>query len=570
MVDRPSLRSAHIGTAGLQFALAAAIFRVAGFYRFMDADEGQFLSAIRGVFLGLTPCQDFFYQQTPLFPYPYALAMRVFGYGYEPCLWVSVLCGAGLATVTAAYAAQRGGSLAVGWIGWLLVVTNAQMLFWVPTVKNHAMPLFFGAMALWAASQKPATRGKALAWGFLSGFSALWAVGTRLPAVPLAVAAALWVTARAATSARSEKPSERLWDRRLAGRKQAGGPSHKGREVVSKRSGADAAASGSPWWGLLGFALGAVPPTLLALRSVFPDPWVFYFDLFEFHRLRSGVGQTYGDWSTVSAEMVAMLGQVQFPAMLVAAVLAVFAARRVQPAAGAGAREAAAGSAEWRVEALLALCGAAAVVSALLPRQTFHQYFMVPLLFFWLAAPRLWRRLLSAGSRRGGRAAAGVLLAGHAALCLHHIDYIYPECWALPKVRALGAALRENTTPRDEVFSTWQGFTFFADRADLPGNENFNARTIANYITPRQCARLRIAAPQELIRQVAEEARPAAIAIGFFGGLGPPDIHTTFYADVLYAIDAATMDLRVRSAIERNYRKVPLEDQGYHQLWVRR
>src|SRR5262245_61209965 len=88
----------------LQFIAAALIFRgMAQLRPFMDADEGHFLSAIRGVYQGLRPCQDFFFQQMPLFPYLYALAMRLVGYGYETCLWVSLLAGAGLAVVTARY-----------------------------------------------------------------------------------------------------------------------------------------------------------------------------------------------------------------------------------------------------------------------------------------------------------------------------------------------------------------------------------------------------------------------------------------------------------------------------------
>src|SRR5438552_16851443 len=85
----------------LQFGVSLAVFRVMADPRLMDADEGHFLSAIRSVYEGRVPCQDFFFQQMPLFLYPYAAAIKVFGYGYEPCLWISLLCGAGLAITTA-------------------------------------------------------------------------------------------------------------------------------------------------------------------------------------------------------------------------------------------------------------------------------------------------------------------------------------------------------------------------------------------------------------------------------------------------------------------------------------
>ncbi|NUQ48196.1 MAG: hypothetical protein HUU22_19450, partial [Phycisphaerae bacterium] len=342
-----------------QFAAAAVIFRVAGFYRVMDADEGHFLSAIRCVFNGLRPQQDFFFQQTPLFPYPYALAMKLFGYGYDTCLWISVLCGAGLAVVTASYFARRCGAARVGWIGWALVVTNAPILFWTPTVKNHAMPLFFGALALWAAAHRPRGGRDAFWWGALSGFAALWSAGTRLPAAPLAAAPFAWLLLRAV--------------------------------VPSRPPGA--------WHGVLGFAVGCMPPALLVLRSVFPDPWVFHFDILGFHAIRSGRAGTFGTWATISKQLAALGSQVQFPAMLLLAVFSAICMKRIarlagrigpdttdesrgrpreeKPAPRPGIARLPAG---YGIELGLALAGIIAGLIALLPAQTFHQYFMVPLL----------------------------------------------------------------------------------------------------------------------------------------------------------------------------------------------
>ena len=62
----------------------------------------------------------------------------------------------------------------------------------------------------------------------------------------------------------------------------------------------------------------------------------------------------------------------------------------------------------------------------------------------------------------------------------------------------MSEALRSATTPEDMVFSTWQGFTFLADRRDIPGNENFNARAISGALSPTLLHRLHIASDAEL------------------------------------------------------------------------
>src|SRR5262245_47871472 len=119
----------------LQFALAPIVFRLGGWLvPFMDADEGHFLSGIRCVYHGMAPCRDFFFQQTPLFPYPYAAAMKIFGYGYETAVWTSILFAAGLAVVAGLYFADRSGRWTMSWVGWLLIVVNANILFWAPTI----------------------------------------------------------------------------------------------------------------------------------------------------------------------------------------------------------------------------------------------------------------------------------------------------------------------------------------------------------------------------------------------------------------------------------------------------
>lgn len=502
----------------LQFALSAAAFRVMGLYRLMDADEGHFLAAIRCVYKGLSPSRDFFFQQTPLFPYPFAAAMKVFGYGYEPCMWVSVLSGAGLAVLVAAYFARYGGGAACGWIGWLLVMLNGPVLFWVPTVKNHALPMFAGMMALYAASMRCETKRGSFWWGALAGFAAMWSVGTRLPAAPLSAVAGLWILLRAVAPSR---------------------PAH-------------------AWMGVLGFVAGLLPPSLLVLRSVFPDPWVFYMNILGFHKVRSGSAGTYGTWGTVTAELGQLLRQMQYPLMLAVAV-------------GVSAWRAASAARRSWIEPGLLLAALAWSVVTLAPAQTFHQYFMVPGIFLLLASVPIWSGLLRAGNRRAGAALMVLVLGVYATQMFNHREAVlnpaggppgkdgFPPEWSHAKVRELSAALAAATKPGDKVLTTWGGFSFFADRDEVKGNENFNGRTISVILPDDQLRRLHVATNAELTESV-RRGEPAAIAVGFF--------NVAYYRYALYAVDPSGKGLTYHPEVVKRYK--PIRTVGQHVVWQRR
>jgi hypothetical protein len=519
-VGRSLGTQAAVASYGLQFFLAAAAYYVMGQHRLMDPDEGHFLSAIHSTYDGLAPCRDFFYQQTPLFPYPYAAAMRLFGYGYEPCLWVSVLCGAGLSVVTAAYFTHHSGRIAVGWIGWLLIVLNAPILFWMPTVKNHAMPLFFGGLALYAASHRVNSARSAFGWGALAGLAAMASVGTRLLAAPFAAAAGLWILCRALPRSRP----------------------------------AGAA------WGVAGFVVGILPPALLCLRSALPDLWVFYFDILGFHKIRSGSAGTYGNVATITAELQQMLFQGQFPAMLLVALgTAIWQITRfADPAVPRPGK--------W-ISAGLWLFGVFAAALALVPYETFHQYFMVPLIFLIFATVPLWQRLVAARNRLAPAAAILLVIAAYGVIpwngsmaLFNHRETVFPqfpEERSRESVRILSRELARVTGPDDLIFSGWQGFTFFADRHDIRGNENFNARKLVASLSPDELRRLHIVSEDELGAMLGR-AEPKAIVLGFFWG---------HYAPLLLEVNPETHKPRFKSELLRHYQLV--EQIGNHYLFVR-
>jgi len=100
---RPArLRFAALGCAGL-VQLAILAFSQVGFFW---GDEGFHLLAARLVLSGKAPYLDFFYQHPPLFPYLYAVWMRVFGESWRSAHALSaILFGAAIA-LTARYAAS--------------------------------------------------------------------------------------------------------------------------------------------------------------------------------------------------------------------------------------------------------------------------------------------------------------------------------------------------------------------------------------------------------------------------------------------------------------------------------
>ena len=60
------------------FCLQIILFLFIARHRFIDGDEGYFLLAARLVLLHKKPYIDFFFQQTPLLPYVYALWLECF------------------------------------------------------------------------------------------------------------------------------------------------------------------------------------------------------------------------------------------------------------------------------------------------------------------------------------------------------------------------------------------------------------------------------------------------------------------------------------------------------------
>ena len=64
---------------GLLFILMLYFFLFVARRRFIDGDEGFYLTAARLVLLHKVPYLDFFFQQAPLLPYVYGIWLKLFG-----------------------------------------------------------------------------------------------------------------------------------------------------------------------------------------------------------------------------------------------------------------------------------------------------------------------------------------------------------------------------------------------------------------------------------------------------------------------------------------------------------
>jgi hypothetical protein len=92
---------------GAVCAALLAVLIAFGLTGYWDGDESYHLIAARMVNAGNRPYVDFFYQQTPLFPYVTAAWMRVFGEGWRSGHLLSALCMGVAVVLTAGYVFSR-------------------------------------------------------------------------------------------------------------------------------------------------------------------------------------------------------------------------------------------------------------------------------------------------------------------------------------------------------------------------------------------------------------------------------------------------------------------------------
>jgi hypothetical protein len=228
-------------TAAIVFAggtcLLAGLFAVIASRHGVNADEGFYVLAGLRVLAGERPYADFFYPQMPYLSFAEALLLAPLG---QPSLLVgrlvSVLPGAALGGLLAMVAWRQSGRIAVAATVVAAYAAYVPHLNYLTVTKTYGLSnlAMVGAFLLVVGGRRSPAK------SFAAGFCMAVAVGTRLPAVPVAVLLAVW-------QARAGLPS------------------------------------------LVAFACGALAGALPCLWVFAADPDAFWFNNVGFHELRKEI-----------------------------------------------------------------------------------------------------------------------------------------------------------------------------------------------------------------------------------------------------------------------------------------
>ena len=139
------------------FFLHAGLLVIFVFFRYLDADEGLYLSAAREVFWGHRPYLDFMYVQTPYYPY-FLAPLSHFGWsGLFFCRLISAL--APLFTGALIFSlARRLWNEKTAFVLWGLWILNGLVLVWGSVAKPAGWGDFFLFLGFWALASETGQR----------------------------------------------------------------------------------------------------------------------------------------------------------------------------------------------------------------------------------------------------------------------------------------------------------------------------------------------------------------------------------------------------------------------------
>jgi 4-amino-4-deoxy-L-arabinose transferase-like glycosyltransferase len=142
------------------FLVLLGFFWVVARHRFIDADEGFYLMASRLVLQHKAPYVDFFYQQTPLLPYAYALWMKVFGVSWLSARTFTALLTAILGLLVFEAVCRETHKCTAGFAAVALYASNSYVIarFSIARTFSLAALLLFGAYTIvsWLGPKSPA------------------------------------------------------------------------------------------------------------------------------------------------------------------------------------------------------------------------------------------------------------------------------------------------------------------------------------------------------------------------------------------------------------------------------
>ncbi len=181
--------SPHRKSESFFLLFSALFFCVAGFVLIFigkhHVDEGYYHLIAHLTSRGDLPYRDYFYVQTPLFPFVYGLIFKVFGSGFF-CARATSLFWAVLSLLVAGHIAMRQGGRRSAAATAGLIACVPFTIYYLTIVKLYALTAFWMVLAVWAltALKKPTAR-----YSIAAGIMAL-GVATRLtlaPAIPVLV-----------------------------------------------------------------------------------------------------------------------------------------------------------------------------------------------------------------------------------------------------------------------------------------------------------------------------------------------------------------------------------------------
>jgi hypothetical protein len=234
------------------FLIQFFVFAAVAHFRFVDGDEGAYLTDCRLLIEGQVPYLDFFYSQTPFFLYAYSGWLRIFGVSLYSARIFSAVLAALTGTLLFGLLARWTARVWPGWLAVLLYLSSGQVCAWQTILKTTAISTVLAVGALFLLQcEKLEYRRKYLLAGLLLGLC----VSSRIVFAALFLPACLWALLDGRTGSRR-------WTR--------------------------------PLWLAGGFLAGLSP--LLMLLSADPDRVIF--DVLRVHSMRihnAGLGEMLVD-----------------------------------------------------------------------------------------------------------------------------------------------------------------------------------------------------------------------------------------------------------------------------------
>lgn len=449
-----------------------AFFAFIAHHRFIDGDEGFYLIASKLVMMGKKPYLEFFYDQTPLLPYVYALWMHFSGITWNSVRWFSALLTTSIGTLLYWHICQQTRRWTTGYIAVVIFASSTLVFAFFPVVKTFSLAalFLFSAYVVVTAGDREESLLSLAAGGCLLGFS----VDTRSYLLLVAPVFCWWVFC-------STNASRRLTS-------------------------------------VILFIAGLVAGILPTIYFFVLSPTQFVFDNLGFHAIRSSSG-LIGLWSEKAVVvLILFLGRLQCSGiqdsiLFFISLAFVFSVARPKYAP--------------RFAFQIAVTVGAI---SILPTPTFPQYFCLCLPFLVVSAVcasnELFTRLETPRERWMFVIASVLLVVTYLAASITDLKrYLVTgeevpgvkwaadkADWRLHRVVEVSEAIDQSANPGEEVASFWVGDVFQTKEIPLPGLENDFGLLVSGKLTAQQRVKYHILSPSDIEAEFAKH-RPRIVVL---------------------------------------------------------